>query len=554
MQNSHLRSMNASRWLIIVMIVLAITTVAVAQKGPVPAGGVVILPKPPHDVINGRDANLTQLATFAWQEFLALNWKASLTSERGTPDTTWTYSTKGPYPQLLVWQTYAQTTEFRPNGPLVKAWKDLGQPGTTPPTYSYQVNIAQGSGNPKNNLWNNLDEDNEIGSADIYSHYNLAPKAINNLVLFQVKVNKSEYEYLRVNYGADQNNSTGKLATTQAAVVSYIKSNQTAPYGYYAGATSTCSCPPDKAICLPCGDGSVPTDDGEGTIEVKTAWRKLGPNDKPAHFFTTTALYYDKDAKGNLVYLNGTFGLIGMHIIHKTKSFPDFVFATFEQVDVDTAGMQYVLLDHTTHKETGGPVAIVRQGYPDNNPNEMHPIPKELQTVTAAVQKQLHALNPAIPWQYYRLSGVQSKSVSCPIDLKGQPPNATTCVARPTPSACTKLDPNYFQANFVVESDPFLNNFSGPGFGSNPYPQCQNTIYNQQIYDNGGCKGCHGVAQTAFGTDFSFLLDFGNNKPSVAPATIRYYPPMRLAAATSTAPDNKKHYLDKVKNPEPKKK
>ena len=41
----------------------------------------------------------------------------------------------------------------------------------------------------------------------------------------------------------------------------------------------------------------------------------------------------------------------------------------------------------------------------------------------------------------------------------------------------------------------------------------------------GGCQGCHGVAQTAFGTDFSFLLDFGNNKPSIMPAAIHYSAP-----------------------------
>jgi hypothetical protein len=38
------------------------------------------------------------------------------------------------------------------------------------------------------------------------------------------------------------------------------------------------------------------------------------------------------------------------------------------------------------------------------------------------------------------------------------------------------------------------------------------------------CKGCHGVAQTAFGTDFNFLLDFGAGKPVNNPDTIFYHP------------------------------
>jgi len=79
-----------------------------------------------------------------------------------------------------------------------------------------------------------------------------------------------------------------------------------------------------------------------------------------------------------------------------------------------------------------------------------------------------------------------------------------------------------FMANFGIESDPFLNNFSGPGFGKAPFKTCENVVYQGTKNNMGGCKGCHGVAQTAFGTDFSFLLDFGNNKPSSAPETITH--------------------------------
>ena len=52
-----------------------------------------------------------------------------------------------------------------------------------------------------------------------------------------------------------------------------------------------------------------------------------------------------------------------------------------------------------------------------------------------------------------------------------------------------------------------------------------------------------GVAQTAFGTDFSFLLDFGNNKPSIVPATVHYYPPANAADLASL-----KKYMHGMKN------
>lgn len=182
--------------------------------------------------------------------------------------------------------------------------------------------------------------------------------------------------------------------------------------------------------------------------------------------------------------------------------------------------------------------------------------------MTNAVHTQLASLNKNIPWQYYRLTGVQGQSVTCPVEVSGKTkPTTAQCLARSDgisqivaipPSACTKIDPNYFMANFVVESDPFLNNFSGPGFGGNPFPKCQNTIHNGQIYNNGGCKGCHGVAQTAFATDFSFLLDFNNNKPSVSPATLHYTPPPPPSTTAVKAKRGRKHYLDHTSTAPPK--
>jgi hypothetical protein len=375
-----------------------------------------------------------------------------------------------------------------------------------------------------------------------------------------VRVNKDEYEYLRINYGKDQNvgptpgpspNSTpipgtgGRLARAQAQVVQNIT---TPPYAYYGSKpVSTCNCPPDKAICLPCGVAS-PSNSGlatpEGTIEVKTAWRRLKAGDDPTHFFTTTAVYYDLNQQDQLAYYNDTFALIGMHIIHKTQNFPDYVFATFEQVDVEKSDSDFILLD-SNGAETGSPVQIMRQTTQTNR-TQLHPVPPTLDQVTQQVRAQLVAMNPTTVWQYYRLTGVSGPSTDCPVNLKGNPATTQNCINFQNATTCTStnVNPNYYMANFMIESDPFLNNFSGPGFGNKGKAifagGCQNTVYQNKIYDNGGCKGCHGVAQTAFGTDFSFLLDFGNNKPSVRPATIHYDPPGTVPAK----PAPLKHFLD----------
>ncbi len=501
-----------------------------------PAPYINITSTPPNDI--AANASPEDLAKFAWQQLLALSWKAGYPgTRRGQPDPNWSYSTPGAFPALMTWQTYAQTTELRPNAPLTIPWTQLGIP-----QYSYQKPILQDPKNPnaKNNLWNNLDEDNEIGSCDTYGQYKNQPNP-KQLVLYQVKVNQDEYEYLRVNYGGDQNNSGGKLAQAQSAVAKTITAP---PYLYYSsGFPGNCGpCDPAQAICLPCGGAPNPAGGTyTGSIEVKSAWRMLQPGDDKSRFFTTNALYYDQDAAGQLIYKNGTFALIGIHVIHKTKNYPDFIFTTFEQVDVEKADMEYILLSPPppsptlpTGTQIPPAVAIKRQAGQTNR-QQVHPVPPTLDAVTNKVHQQLRGLNPGSIWQYYRLTGVQGHPVNCqPNPVPPANPSAPqACVRNQNPVQCTNLDPNYFMANFVVESDPFLNNFSGPGFGGNPFKNCNNIVtFSTQSgavqgtrLDMGGCKGCHGVAQTALGTDFSFLLDFGNNKPSISPATVVYYPP-----------------------------
>lgn len=505
-----------------------------------------ITPTPPHDTPS-RNVSTEELAKFAWQEFLALNWKAAfnpnskLLGTRGKPDLAWNYSQ--PVPSLLVWQTYAQTTELRPNGRLSTPWNQLRVP-----KYSYQTTLIKGAPNAANNLFNNLDEDNEIGSCDIYAHFN-QQSLPRNLILFQVRVNHDEYEYLRKNF-PDQYNPSGSLAKATKNAASNLSKP---PYVYYPGASgpdSSCKCPPN-VLCLPCGSlpNNGPAAGAEGTIEVKTAWRRLEKGEDASRYFTAKSIYYDLPSgpagpATKIAYYNDTFALIAMHIIHKTRNFPDFVFATFEQVDAEKPEMdtEFVNLSPPPSPtpplgtEVGSPVHVTRQ----------HPYTQTLDTVTNAVHQQLQTLNPKTVWQYYRLTGVQGAAADCPVNpTKLEHLSGSECITlqrkQHPNNGCEKLnDVNYYMANFVVESDALLQTFSGPGFGNNPYPACQNTAYNNKIYNQGGCKGCHGVAQTGFGTDFSFLLDFGHNKPAIAPATIHYYPPSSLASPSA---DHRKNYL-----------
>lgn len=483
-----------------------------------------------------RPADASWAAMFAWEQFLALSRKADLTpGHRGSPDSSLQLgescgrqSAASCHP--LVWQTYAHKVELRPNGPLTTPWSQLGIPNYQ--NRAYQMPIHRGTGDNQGaaswSLWNNLDEDNEIGSCNVNSPFQSTnPHDPRELVLYQVKVNKDEYEYLRVNYGATQHKKGSRLDKAQRQVASYINSSANPKHTYYqgapTGASATCDCPPDQAICLPCG-GYGPTSAAypEGAIETKSAWRRLHPGEDASRFYTAPAVYYEYDAATQSYrYNNGTFALIGLHIIRKLVNYPDFVFTTFEHNDLESSNYEYYTIDD--HGAQNGPLTRAIRQTGESNSQQNHRV---LPAVEAYNRHYQQSVVPSTVWANYRLTGIQTQSINCqPASVPSPSPQETVgqrCTDAQNPVACLAVDPNqnYFMANLVIESDPFLNNFSGPGFGGNPFKNCRNTVYNSKTYNNGGCKGCHGVAQTSFGTDFSFLLDFGQGKPAVEPDTI----------------------------------
>jgi hypothetical protein len=425
-------------------------------------------PFPPKELDSG--ASIQQLVEFAWEEFIALNWKSSYDANhlRDYPDTTWSYyKDNTPFPSLNVWETFAHRIELRP-------WSNVMLPFDTLPHYSLGVTPVA-IGNASFNLFDNLDENNEIGSCNMYAHVN--QYSTQYQVFYQAKVNRDEYNYIYTHY-----NDTSKVRKARDLTASNI--NQYA--AYYKGATNTCDCPDSaNVICLPCGgtvDNNNPNDTITGAMEIKSAWRELTPSDDSTKFFTRKVIYYAKGvgSDSNTVYYgNKTYALIGLHIIHKTRNYPAFIFATFEHVDVQKDSMGYILLSNN-----GADSGTLMT--PNRDP---------IASITEASTQYVHNKLPSTSiWQNYRLVGVQAV-----------PTNDTTSFS-------------FFLANYVVESDYTLNHFRGSGIGT-PHDGRANTLYKGQFYSMGGCQGCHGAAQKSFGTDFSFMLDaFGKpvQKPDIS--------------------------------------
>jgi hypothetical protein len=510
---------------------------------------VTIGPNVPHDVAGSRRlpptaASDAKLAAFAWQQFLALCWQSDYTTtsfSRGAPDTTWNYSMAYKPGQPLVWETYAHRSELRPFG------VPLDTPFSKQPVYLFGNKTIAPADGAKYDLFNNLDEDSEIGSCNIY----LGPPdpAKGNptkqpLVLYQAKVNQAEYDYIKTNFGPAQFDPTGPLNAAQQANKSSIKKNKV---------------PAKNGINLPAGDNSISGVPGEGAVEIKTAFLLVTDDNKEElkDFFQTQAIYYTADydagpsatpgtspapkkpAYSNWKYHNGTFALLAIHVIHKTKSYPDFIFTSFEHKSLADKPFQFILTSPPppdypgsnfnpfgasptpgapSGTQFGDRHLIKRQAGTNPTSNgQLYPIPPSLDAVTQTVHCQLSKLNPNSIWLNYRLMGVQANITE-------------KWAAVPSQGA----GPNHFMANHVVESDAFLGNFFGPGFGGNPFPtgpkgpkgnqNGANVLYQRVPRNMGGCKGCHGVAQTAFGTDFSFLLDFGADKPVSNPDTLFYHP------------------------------
>jgi hypothetical protein len=464
----------------------------------------------PEDLPAG--ASEKELAEFAWKEFFALNWESSWAkdSNRTTPDKTWNFEKSGAQPNLAVWETFIHRSELRPANGI--RMKDLS---SGKPSYSFvddSTIINQGSqGHPKIDLssyWDVLDEDNEIGSSYLFAHQN------QNEVLYMAKTNLTEYNYLKNYYPTDSllyaaGNKIYKNYDTATEVntknLNYFKSLTKAQMCDSGGTLTS-----KGYICLPCvGD----EDSANGVTEIKLAFRKLDPSkDSINRFITKDVVVFLQDSPTKPIYAKvEVYGLIGMHIIHKSKNYPAFIFASFEQADVRNANMQTFALPGD-----GGLVDTIKQINID--PHRLNPviervIPEGIQKVNQMIRDCIIALNPDSKWQYYQLIGVEAN----PIDYRNR-----------------NSDNNYFMANYVIESDLKLTNFHG-SFGDPFNNSIQNVVSNGQSYNMGGCMGCHGQAQVTFGTNFSFLLDSGHDKPVITPDLLQTY----------------KNVLDSSKSPPP---
>ena len=471
----------------------------------------------------------TALATFAWQEFIALNWPSSYTADntrRGQPDTS---SGVAQFAQPnsageLVWQTYKHRVEVYPQGAIEH---DPGEETSfnTVPNYTYPSNMGvEGSTNNdipqcgdydsatgtwgvdfgvtlnSMSLFNNLDETSEIDLATMFTdgdsnapgtvppsntpNYYELPKQPRRFI-YEAKANQVMFDYIQAN---NYQNQSVRLAAQQATYTA-VRNND-------MGGIAPCP-DDDSIICFPPGVSATPGNAGkEGTILVKATWRQLTRLEANSGRFLMAPIirYRNPDPSNAAAFCFETigvpavpimststnplpYGLIGLHIIHKTTNYPTFVFATFEQIDALNSGTPDSSLFFYNRQVADGAEPIKQ-----TITSRAHPISDATNSVTDDVHFELRtqlAKDSAGPqdsvWLYYKLIGVQGAATN---------PGDTEAT-------------DYYLANLVTESNEILRSFSGTldAEKGTIKPKNTNLRVGHMSYTGGGCKGCHGNAQ-----------------------------------------------------------
>ncbi len=441
------------------------------------------------------------IATYAWNTFFALNFPSYPidSGKRGQPDPDQAinFGLNGP----TVWNTFKQKRElFRtivdPTSPTGFLY-DTSDPGDFESLIAFEKmspNIAPCAGvtpvSP-NEVWNFLDEAQEISLASIWAN-DFSPTA-DNLVYTQVKMNKAYYDYVRQN----------RLYSTVALNRMIARQNPTTDF--FGG------------VHLPEGNK-----DNEGAILIKSSWVKnaMLPQTLQYQYYSVNGMYFDVENSGTpsqkICYRTDKFSLIGIHMIHKTESFPEFLYTSFDNIHNPDAAFFYANANGTastlpnafgvpyTHPANPQP-GLQDPPYPVQY--ELNPRRPVVEQLNREAQSLIASVYPNAVWQNYQLVGLQFTPANGPKDFANQ-------------------SQDYYLANPVIETNQRFQKFTGTFTASNqtnvlPHPYGQTSAVQM-----GGCQGCHGaggqggaftqaeILQGRGGTDFSFILFRARQNPT----------------------------------------
>ncbi|MBX9838611.1 MAG: hypothetical protein K2X69_09910 [Silvanigrellaceae bacterium] len=276
---------------------------------------------------------------FAWQEFLSLNWVADAStcaadnslkpSDFGIANNT----------APVVWETYKESAEiFLPQAQkpanwcsqqvLPQQWKDKLKSVMKTSAHGYKV-MASISKAANNADVLNLNSYGQAGTNNSW----ITTQA-GKLALYEIRVNQDEFNYINANqlYNAQVQQ---QIVTTQG-------------------------------INLPDGSATFTQYGKIGSIELKASWVELpDPKTWPSFKISKAVVRYPNEKNPKVV----TVGLTGLHIIHKTKRSPQFIWATFEHINnAPNSDKQNLLPWYTFYNLNCDPTKDHYKCYPNAQP------------------------------------------------------------------------------------------------------------------------------------------------------------------------------------------
>lgn len=439
---------------------------------------------------------------FAWQTFIGLNWQVDATNP-GQPDNSITSSEFGEpgVSQTTVWETYANIKDvMRADAKPPLPW---GTPSISVDACTSAISAAGDKGNvrimtsSRTNGDFNLSEDAK--QAFPTNNPNWLADKNGNVVYYEILIGKDQYDYINDNRLYNLNQQVAHLEANKNIVM---------PQGY--------DTKEGKAV--------------QGGLEIKAAWLQVSdPSNDKWKRFKTTAAYIHNDTTNDCK--KSTMALVGLHIIHKTASQPQWIWATFEHVDnapnnSDIGIDGEVSGDYTFYSNS----CSVQDVHSDCEPKKIDGSPvttTSCEVNTSPAYYLTGAANcPPYPIQVSRVFEIKDTTANKVATL-----NASV-KAMITDANADSVFANYELVN-VLWSSAAVNDNEPPGnppviplsiSGATP-SQSTVPVANTMLetYAQGmNCLACHKDASISsragaskkYATDYSFVFSFANKPPS----------------------------------------
>lgn len=290
---------------------------AITPGGPsvlpaVTISGNIPLYVPLPDTINSPTQIRPYFDWFSWEEFIALNWPASDQGRGNALSPTDPSVFKNPPAgSQTVWSTYKAN------------WELFDQDNKRPtPFDSYDVPVppqcgtgtVPGAAQKKTLVMTS--KGNTVLNDGVQAFSMPLVDATKEYVMYEVRYGRQPYEFMR---GTDNDPS------------SWLYLDKNTP-------TTQVNMPPTQSI-----NSGVSQVNQLGSIMIKAAWRDMAsvPKDQWTRYYVVDAQVFDPSTQQ---CADTSVGLVGLHIAQKLDQFPEWVWSTFEHVDVVAANAQNTLL------------------------------------------------------------------------------------------------------------------------------------------------------------------------------------------------------------------